>query len=178
MQVSGRIIILSAFAIAVALAGGAWWYHYQGSQRAAEFWGGPAARQLVKSPRLELLELGELAEAGEAKRTVAGRAVLAEHDLSDQPGLVHLRFIFTQDAHFEWAGRKRVPLDAELDWAYALRFVEGEQELIVLLRRDFEQIGKLEGEHIDVLPSPRIAAPVMQYLSRDIGVLNADAAAR
>ena len=51
MQVSGQILVLTTFAIAVALAGGAWWYNYQQSRRAAEFWGQRDAALLVGATR-------------------------------------------------------------------------------------------------------------------------------
>jgi len=176
MQVSGRIIILAAFGIALALSGGAWWYHYQASRRAAEYWGGDGARLLVKAPKLEFLELGETAAASEERATVAGRAVAAKHDLSNKPGLVHLRFVFTQDVNFAWDARRREAAGAG-DWAYALRLVDGRRQLVVLLRRDFNEIGKLDGPNVDVVASPRIASSLRQYLT-DIGVLKADAAPR
>lgn len=177
MQVSGRIIILTMFGIALALSGGAWWYHYSTTRRAAEFWGAEGARLLVKAPRLEFLELGERAAGAkpqareEAGEVVAGRAVTAVQDLSDKPGLIHLRFVFTQDANFGWSeiASQRVDV-ADAQWAYALRFEEGERQLVILLREDFEEIGKLQGERVGVLPSGRIAASVGTYL-RDVGVL-------
>jgi hypothetical protein len=176
MQISGRIIILTAFAVALALSGGAWWYQYEASNRAAKFWGPTGARLLMKAPRVEFLELGQPDEAAEGA-TLARRPVVAEHDLSDKQGLVHLRFVFTQDAYFLWGGRRHLPIEADRDWDYALRFVEGDRTLVVLLARDFKQIGRLEGDHVDVLPSPRIAASVIKYLT-DVGVLDFAAAAR
>jgi len=177
MQVSGRIVILATFGIAVALSGGAWWYHYQTTRRAAEFWGATGAHLLVKAAQLELLELGQRTADGDDGPMLAGRTVVAEHDLSRKPGLVHLRFVFTQDANFLWEKRRREPVDAAPDWAYALRFTEGEQVLVVLLRRDFQRVGKLAGKQVEVLPSPRIERSVRQYLT-DVGVLQGEAAAR
>jgi hypothetical protein len=176
MQISGRIIILTAFAVALALSGGAWWYQYESSNRAAAYWGPTGARLLVKAPRVEFLELGQPGEAAKGA-SLAGRPVVAEHDLSDKQGLVHLRFVFTQDAYYLWDGRRHEPVNDGQRWAYALRFAEGDQTLEVLLASNFKQIGRLEGDHVDALPSPRIAASVMKYLT-DVGVLNGAAAAR
>jgi hypothetical protein len=172
MQVSGRIVILTALGIAVALSGGAWWYHYQATRQAAKFWGPTGVRLLVKSPSLELLELGAPATSDDAQQTLARQAIVASHDLSRKPGLIHLRFVFTQDAYFHWSERQREKVGGGSIWEYALRFTDEKSTMVVLLRRDFHEIGKLDGDQVDVLPSPRIASSVRQYLT-EIGVLKA-----
>jgi hypothetical protein len=60
-----------------------------------------------------------------------------------------------------------------------LRFADEERVLVILLRRDFQEIGKLDGDGklVDVLPSPRPAAAIKKYLA-DIGVLPAEPAPR
>jgi hypothetical protein len=181
-QISGRVIILTIFGIGLTLSAGAWWYHYIGARQAAAFWGSPAGRLIVRGPEVTFYELGELAvedaseeSADEATRKrIAGRIVESKIDLSGKPGLIHLRHVFTQDSNFQWEGRTREPVGAESDWAYAVRFGEGDLETLVLFRRDFERIGNLDGEEVDTLPAPRIAKPVTQYL-KDIGALNLDA---
>jgi hypothetical protein len=176
-QISGRIIILTIFGIGLALSAGAWWYHYMGGRHAAAFWGSPAGRLIVRGPEVTFHELGEANPEPSADATapelIAGLPVVAKVDLSDEPGLIHLRHVFTQDANFQWDAREREPVAAS-DWAYAVRFGEGDTSVTVLFRRDFERIGKLDGEEVETLPSPRIGKPVRQYLG-DIGALNTDA---
>jgi hypothetical protein len=181
-QISGRVIILTIFGIGLALSAGAWWYHYTGARQAAAFWGSPSGRLIVRGPEVTFYELGEVAaedasevpaEEATGKR-IAGRLVESEIDLSGKPGLIHLRHVFTQDSSFQWDGRTRESVGAASDWAYAVRFGEGELETVVLFRRDFERIGKLDGEEVDTLPAPRIAKPVMQYLG-DVGALAGEA---
>lgn len=168
MQISGRVLILTVFGIALALSGGAWWHHYQSTRHSAEFWGVDGARLLVKAPQVELLHLGPPASDGPQ---VAGLAVTATHDLSDKPGLIHLRsFALTQDAHFDWPGRTSTSATEDRAWRYALRFADGERALVVLLREDFTALGKLDGERIDILPSARIAPSTRRYLT-DVGAL-------
>jgi hypothetical protein len=179
MQVSGRVIIVAVLALALAMAGGAWWYQYQGSRRAAAFWGREAATLLIASPTVEFLELGQSVDTVGEAPTVAGRAIAATHPLRDKPGLIHLRYVFTQDVNFPWEARRREAIEADQDWAYALRFAERDRALVILLRSDFQEIGKLEGDgkHVDVLPSSRPAAAIKKYLTA-IGVLPAEPPAR
>jgi hypothetical protein len=173
MQLSGRTIIIATCTLALAMAGGAWWYNYGLSRQAAQFWGPEAAALIVAQSPLEFLELQPPGPATDPDaEMIAGRAVAAQHDLSDKQGLVHLRHVLTQDANFLWDARRRESIDVGYDWGYALRFGKGDRRLVVLLRRDFQQIGKLDGDGqwIDVLPSPRPAAAFKEYLSA-VGVL-------
>jgi hypothetical protein len=172
-QISGRVIILTIFGIGLALSAGAWWYHYTGARKAAAFWGSPSGRLIVRGPEATFYELGEFAADGSDEQ-IAGRLIEREVDLSGKPGLIHLRHVFTQDSNFDWAGRTREPVTADGDWAYAVRFGEGDLETVVLFRRDFQRIGKLDGAEVDTLPATRIAKPVMQYLG-DVGALAGEA---
>lgn len=175
MQISGRLVIIVMFALAFAMAGGAWLYQYNYSRRSAEFWG-ESSRLIGKSPELQFLQLAPVSQGeesgGDLENAVAGRAVTAHHDLRNAKGLIHLRHIFIQDDNFLWDDRSREPAASERHWAYALRFVEGANEQIVLLGNDFQIIGKLSanGEQVDVLPCPRIAGPLQRYLT-DVGAL-------
>lgn len=186
MQISGRLVIVVMFALAIAMSGGAWLYQYSYSRHSAEFWG-PAGRLVVKSPELQLLELtaaGPSAEGDEAgaeanlTNQVAGRAVVDHHDLRKKPGLIHLRHVFTQDSNFQWEQRAVEPVDGEREWAYAVRFVDGEAEQLVLFTRDFTLMGKLsaDGEQVETLPCARLAGAVTTYL-RDVGALEKPARA-
>jgi hypothetical protein len=198
MQISGRLVIVVMFVLAFAMAGGAWLYQYSYSRRSAEFWG-ESSRLIGKSPELQFLELAPLEapdedeseegksaadettdkskgeaqdEAVDPGNLVAGRPVTSHHDLRKKQGLIHLRHIFIQDDNFQWDARSREAAGTDRDWAYALRFVEGPSEQVVLLGSDFQLLGKLsvDGKQVDVLPCPRIAGPLRRYLT-DVGAL-------
>jgi hypothetical protein len=118
-------------------------------------------------------------ELGEDKNStgviIARRSVAKVHDLSESRGLIHLRHALYYDANLNWAAERHEALDASNDWRYALEFREGEGAgLIVLFPQDFSRVGKVIGNGIDVVPSPRIAESVQQYLT-DIDVLEKDA---
>ena len=176
MQIPGRLVILVVFTLAVAMAGGAWVYQYSYSRQTAQFWG-ESSRLIGKSPELQFLELDSPSEEeeqsdAELQNSVAGRRVISHHDLRNEKGLIHLRHVFIQDSNFQWDARSLEPAASDRDWAYALRFVEGPSEQMVLLDSGFQLMGKLsaDGEQVDVLPCPRIAGPLQRYLT-DVGAL-------
>lgn len=198
MQISGRLVIVVMFLLAFAMSGGAWLYQYNYSRRSAEFWG-ESSRLIGKAPEMQFLELAPLEvpdedeseegkssadetadkskddaqnEAVDPDNLIAGRPVTAHHDLRNKQGLIHLRHIFIQDDNFMWNARSREAAGTDRDWAYALRFVEGPSEQVVLLGSDFQLLGKLsaDGKQVDVLPCPRIAEPLKHYLT-DVGAL-------
>lgn len=173
MQLRGRTIVTTALAIALAMAGGAWLFHYGSSREAAKFWGAQNARLIVGRGPVELLELRPPGPGKPGRETLAGREIASRRQIGDEPGMVHLRHALTQDGHFLWDARRRESAEVDYDWAYALRFGEGPERLDVLLRRDLDQLGKVgpDGAFIDVLPCPRLAPALDQYLRRDIGVL-------
>src|SRR3954465_13911206 len=106
MQVSGRLIILVTVGFGFLMAGGAWWYRYQESQRAAAFWGEDVGL-LTTAPKVELLELGGGPEGSAEGEQLAGRSVAKSIDLSEKPGLIHLRWVFAEDVNFQWDGQQR-----------------------------------------------------------------------
>ena len=168
MQVAGKFIVLGTFALGFLMAGGAWWYHYTESRRAAEFWGADAVALLVGSSDVTLLELGEPSTEG-----VVGRAAKQKFDLTEKKGLVHLRHSLTYDADFAWDQRRREPLADGADWTFAMRFNKGQRELVVLFTRDFARIGRVVdadgAAEVDVLPCPRLGPVLVKYLG-EIGV--------
>jgi hypothetical protein len=165
MQISGKWIIVGAFALALTMSGAAWWYHYTQVRQAAAFWG-PGGRLIVRGPDVTLYELGE---PGTAPSDIAGRPITTTKELSQEHGLVHLRHAFYLDANFVWEDRTPEPATAT-PWRYAIRFGEGEAEAIVLLTSDFARTGRLRGEVVDAVPSPRIAGSLRRYLT-DIGAI-------
>jgi len=162
------LIILLTVGFGLAMAGGAWWYHYQESRRAAAFWGDDVGL-LTNGSKVALLELGK-----EGEEKVAGRVVKNAVDLSQKPGLIHLRYVFAEDANFRWEDQRREMVTDATAWEYALRFSDSERRLVVLFSREFDLLGKLEadGEHVHLVPIPRAASAIRKYLG-DIGAIAA-----
>jgi hypothetical protein len=173
VQIPGKILVLATFGIGVAMAAGAWWYNYQQSYRAAEFWGARDAAQLVGNSQLKILSLMDRAVAEPSKgdsapQVIAGRNAVEEADLTGKPGLVHLRHALTYDANFAW-DQRRAPPDRTADWAFAFQFAKDEATpLVVVFTRDFEQLGRVDadGHVVDTLPCPKLGPVIREYLGK------------
>jgi hypothetical protein len=200
MQVSGKILVLTTFAIGFAMAGGAWWYNFQQSRLTAAFWGPQNAVLIVGSDKVELLEVGEPFDpaeepepetgagaaadsddagdspADETRELLAGRRVLRTVDITTKPGVIHLRHALTYDDNFTWGEEQNEPLVGDSDWKYALRFTKGEQATIVLFTANFTRLGHLDEakREVAILPCPRLGPVFVTYLSmKDVGALPA-----
>jgi hypothetical protein len=174
MQVSGKILVLSTFAIGFAMAGVAWWYNYQQSHRTAEFWGARDAALIVGSEKVELLTLAEPGRLGEGESSVAGRGVETSFDLTGKPGVVHLRHALTYDDNFQWDPQRELTGATAATWSYALRFTKGDDALVVFFSKNFEQLGRLDhdGRQVEVLLCPRLGPVLVDYLGKkDVGAL-------
>lgn len=168
MQVAGKLFVLGTFALGLLMAGGAWWYHYTESRRAAQFWGAEGAALLVGNSQVTFTELGAPSDD-----SLADRAAKQKFDLTEKKGLVHLRHALTYDANFDWDGRKREPLADGAAWSFAMRFTADRRELVVLFNRDLTRLGHVldaEGTvEVDVLPCPRLGPVIAKYLG-EVGV--------
>jgi hypothetical protein len=164
MQVSGRLLVLSTIAISVAMAVGAWLYNYSQSLQTARFWGKQDASLIVGAKTVELLELADVASEGDDR--IAGRNVSSRFDLSTRYGLVHLRHELTQDHNFSWDALDRDAGDDD-KWVRALRFAQGERELVILFHADFGRLGRVaDNGRVEALPCPRLGQAIEKYLAR------------
>ena len=99
MRSSGKLVVLSIFAVALLMAAFAWWWNRQQGWRALEFWGKDSALAIRDGKQVELLRL----------RAKDGRWVDLEafdivetKDISRAQGLLHARHSLLQDASFDW----------------------------------------------------------------------------
>jgi hypothetical protein len=179
MQVSGKLLVITTFVIGLLMASGAWWYNYQQSCLAAQFWGAEAATLIIGSDKVELLELVD--NAGETRDTVANRAVHSSYDLTGKRGLVHLRHALTYDANFQWDDRYEAPISNLRKWTNALRFTKGDRQLCVLFTFDFKTLAKItalppssfpDSFKLEALPCPQLGPVILNYLMQpDVGAL-------
>jgi hypothetical protein len=95
MHCSGKLVILGILAVALASAAASWWFRYAATHRAAEFWGPQSARLIRDAPRVSLMRLF-LSTAPKTR------------DISNAPGITHLRNALLEDRSFEWGQ----PIDA------------------------------------------------------------------
>jgi hypothetical protein len=140
--IEGKYAILAVLIIGLAGAIGGWWYRSQLQRRAIALWGLESAELMQHAPSVELLKLTPLsndAERDAENRLSFGDARLgiAERiDVSQAPGLVHLRHSLISDQSFVWSA----PLDAcQPHWPYALRFAGDKRSATLLVDFDCRQ---------------------------------------
>lgn len=109
----GTMVVAAMLAAALALAAFAVWFQWRQTRRCLDFYGADVARLVQTAPRVELWRLGPAAgpSAPEPRRRI---------DVSQAPGLVHLRRGLVEDANFAWDA----PPDPGLPrtWSLALAF--------------------------------------------------------
>ena len=109
----GTAVVAGMLAAAVALATFAVWFQWRQTRRCLDFYGSDVAQLVQAAPRVELWQL---APGAGPSRPEAVRRI----DVSQAPGLVHLRRGLVEDANFAWA----TTADAARDrtWTLALAF--------------------------------------------------------
>ncbi|HUY89471.1 MAG TPA: hypothetical protein VMV10_12120 [Pirellulales bacterium] len=140
--VEGKYAIIAVLALGLAGALGGWWYRSQLQRRAITLWGPEAAELIQQAPRVELLKLEPFDERARNKAepsfSAAGvkLALAARWDVSQAPGLIHLRHSLINDNSFLWSA----PLDdCQPGWPFALRFTSGERAATLLVDFDCRQ---------------------------------------
>jgi hypothetical protein len=125
-SISGKLVILGILAVALLAAGTSWWYRYNSTHRAAEFWGPDAA--LIRdadtvivstfSPTITMppTKFHNPAERDFSSRTQVKKVVTGAR------GLVHLRNALLMDRNFDWSPHS---VDRDIPWKHSLVFFNG-----------------------------------------------------
>ena len=101
---SGRWLTLAIGVICIALALVALWRRSRDTSRIREFWGANNARLIQHAPKVALrVENDKETVTSDAPSLDDGRAW---RDISQAPGLVHLRATLVDDRYFRWPARK------------------------------------------------------------------------
>src|SRR5262245_15088624 len=114
MRNSGKLLIIGMFVVAIAAAAASWWFRYEATHKAAQFWGPTAVILIRDAPNVELLELQPANEANSpqwppdlaaASQITIGHktwTIRSRRDISSAPGLTHLRNALLEDRSFNW----------------------------------------------------------------------------
>src|SRR5262245_28299976 len=99
MRTSGKIVVVSIFAVALAMAAFAWWWNRDSGYRSLQFWGKEQSLIIRDAPQVQLFEVLPLSAVPKAG---AGTVIVKRHnsgqflfqldgaqDISSAPGLVH-----------------------------------------------------------------------------------------
>ncbi len=94
MQLSGKLVVSSIVTIAILLAGASWWFRYNATHRAVEFWGADVASRIRDAKKVSLTQV--------SRDSQGFKLVSYTRDVSAAPGLTHLRTALLEDKSFEW----------------------------------------------------------------------------
>lgn len=115
-EISGKYVILAVLAVAFIGAAASWFFRYNATHRAAEYWGPEAAQLIRDAPQVKLVKtpLAGLAPTTDSK---AIQATIDSHsiDISHARGLLHLRNALLEDANFNWTKGDEPPPQAADD---------------------------------------------------------------
>ena len=152
MQLSGKLVVSSILFIAVLAAGASWWFRYNATNRAAEFWGPLASRLIRDAPIIELYrfepshrnsqEFDQLVQFLDAPTN--GR------DISTMQGLTHLRNALLEDRSYEWPPDPRQPND-EWRWVLVFRDKPGQPTAALAFSRDWKLVTHCQNARGQVL---------------------------
>ena len=116
---SGARLVIGLLLLGITAGVVGIWYQRGQTRRCLAFYGPEAARMVTSAPVVEVWALAPTAESGVL-------VALERADVSQAPGLVHLRRGLVEDANFRWQGRPsngagRLPAES---WDRALVFAD------------------------------------------------------
>ncbi len=171
MNVSGKLVILSILTVALLAAGTSWWFRFQATHRAAEFWGPEATILIRDAPVVELVEQPQDDAQAEGNILInAGQGGAPapntnRRDISEARGLIHFRNALLEDRSYEWSTREAAP-DAPRKWG--VRFVhESIPPLTVWFSPDWKLVTREArgGQPAAVISSEPISHGMSQYIN-------------
>jgi hypothetical protein len=164
---TGKIVVVSIFAIAVSAALFALIWNMSRSRRALTFWGPEAMRRIQMSDRVEILPLAATSDGGASEDaetfSVAGQTLIAtgRFDVTKARGLLHARHSLSNDVSYE--PDDPVPLRPE-SWSHAIRFTDGQGSTVLLLGG--QRIGDLQTKR-EMKLIPKVADGWQTFVERE-----------
>ncbi len=168
MRQSGSKLVVVLGSLALALAAASWRYRFETAHRSTQFWC-PEAAQLIVEPG-QVVALGLQSSAEGEKRAadllpLLGDAytVVSRLDLTNAPGMVHLRHALTSDSNYVWGQSAAAPAA----WRWALRFQDADRQLLVLFTADLATLGKsaTNSSPAEVISCQPMAETLQQYFT-------------
>jgi hypothetical protein len=136
---SGKLLIIGILMLAFAGAATSWWFRYNATHRAAEFWGPETAQLIRDAPVVELINPSNPIALPPGDSAGVGGFIDSSdtRDVSAARGLVHLRNALLEDHNFDWPAR---PLAADIQWKHGLMFRDKgpSRAAILLFSSDFK----------------------------------------
>jgi hypothetical protein len=151
MQSSGKLVILGILTVALASAAASWWFRYKATSQAVKFWGPTSARLIRDAPKVELYRWSSLPAS--AFRSSFSRSYLESangRDLSNTPGLTHLRNALLEDRSYRWPAEPMTP--DGWGWVLVFREVAPGKAAILFFSRDWKFVGRPGGDLLSCEP--------------------------
>lgn len=134
MRSSGKLVVLTIFVVAIAMASFALWWNWGMGHRSLDYWGESGALLIRDAESVTLLKLKPRIPTTVTKdpplpMESSDWNPAETQDISNAKGLVHARHAFLQDASFDW--NQSLPNNSE--WQYAVLFQGKKGHIYVVL---------------------------------------------
>jgi hypothetical protein len=143
-EISGKLVIIAVLFVAIAGAAFSWFFRYNATHRAAEFWGQKITRAIRDSAVVQVYTPKSAITL--PKNQSAGMGGIIDdpelHDISSARGLVHFRNALLEDRSFEWPAE---PMSPDIQWTRGLAFgkLADPDMTMLLFSRDFKFVTDL-----------------------------------
>lgn len=144
---TGTKLVAGLAFLALALGVVSWWYRFEAAHRSTEFWGPTAAELIARPSQVTASTLVPLTDDSSNSHqeilSVGQRRFLVTdvHEVTDVPGMVHLRNSLLTDSNYDWTTEVKTPR-----WRWCLRFANEGQEVRLLFSEEFGVVGLLDNQ--------------------------------
>jgi len=163
---TGTKLVAGLAVLALTLGVVSWWYRFESAHRSTEFWG-PTAAELIARPS-EVTASTLVSEGSADGSSHAPQEILVlgpqqllvtdAHDVTDIPGMVHLRNSLLSDGNYYWTTEATAPR-----WQWCLQFANKEEKVCLLFSEDFAVVGLLEEDRVRAVDCQPMAETLRQY---------------
>jgi hypothetical protein len=166
MHNRGKLVVLTIFALAIAMASFALWWNWGLGHRSLDYWGENGSLLIRDAESVMLVKLQPgipIPNAKDPPLPMESRDLSSaeKKDISRVKGLVHARHVFLEDASFDWNKR----LSTWDEWQYAVLFEGKKGRIFVMLDLNNGVAGS--SEHYQALRlNPKTASGWKQFVSR------------
>lgn len=166
MHNRGKLVVLTIFAVAIAMASFALWWNWGLGHRSLNYWGDDGALLIRDAESVMLVKLKPsvpILSAKDPPLPMESRDLDSAEkvDISGVKGLVHARHVFLEDASFDWDER----ISRWDEWQYAVLF-EGEKGRIFVMLDMKNGVAGSSHQYKALRLNPKTAAGWKQFVSR------------
>lgn len=166
----GKLAVVGILLVAVGLAGFAWWWNWQRTQRCREFFGGEGAHLIRTATKVEGLRLNDAPSGWAVREELRFSQHLAtikeKFDVSQARGLIHARTALLDDSSYRWDDQ--TTHDCEAVIRHAVRFHGPGQQVTLVFDYGCSRMWIVETQR-EVMLAPKIAAGWQSFLTRELG---------